>query len=374
MQYCQRAHAQVFGKSGMNIKNAMKVMLTEFWGAWLITVVALAVAYKIGGMAGFTATLILCLFEISISFDNAVVNAMVLKKQSAAFRTAFLTIGFLIGVVGMRLLLPLLIVSLTTGLAFTEVYQLAVNQPDVYSEHLHAHHTEVMLFGGGFLMMVALTWLFDHERDIHWLGGFERRLSQMGRLSMIAAGVSLLLTLIVVFNLPEEKRYAGLLAGVLGVTIYIFIGGLGDVLGSEEADEAGSMVKKGMAASISTFMFLEVRDASFSFDGVIGAFAISKDIFIIMLGLGVGAQWVRSMTVYFVKRDTLSEYVYLEHGAHWAILALALLMFASALHEIPETVTGLIGLILIGWSLVSSVRARNQLKAEQAAAQKAQQK
>ncbi|TDR32018.1 DUF475 domain-containing protein [Hydromonas duriensis] len=356
----------------MKIKNAIKVMLTEFWGAWLISFVALAFAYKIGGVAGFTATLILCLFEISISFDNAVVNAMVLKKQSAAFRTAFLTIGFLIGVVGMRLLLPLLIVSLTTGLAFAEVYQLAVNQPDVYSEHLHAHHTEVMLFGGGFLMMVALTWLFDHERDIHWLGGFERRLSQMGRLSMIAAGVALLLTLIVVFNLPVEKRYAGLLAGVLGVTVYIFIGGIGDVLGSEDSQDAGDMVKKGLAASISTFMFLEVRDASFSFDGVIGAFAISKDIFIIMLGLGVGAQWVRSMTIFFVKRDTLSEYVYLEHGAHWAILALALLMFGSALHEIPESVTGLIGLVLIGWSLVSSVRARNHLKANQAMADKAQ--
>ena len=337
-------------------------MFKEFWGAWLISIVALAVAYKIGGVAGFSATLILCLFEISISFDNAVVNAMVLKKQTAAFRTAFLTIGFLIGVVGMRLLLPLLIVSLTTGLGFAQVYQLAVNQPEVYSEHLHAHHIEVMLFGGGFLMMVALTWLFDHERDIHWLGGFERRLAQMGRLSMVAAGVSLLLALIVVFNLPVEKRYAGLLAGVLGVVAYIFIGGLGDVLGGEDAENTSGALKKGIAAAVSTFMFLEVRDASFSFDGVIGAFAISKDIFIIMLGLGVGAQWVRSMTVFFVKRDTLSEYVYLEHGAHWAILALALLMFASALHEIPETITGLIGLILIGGSLFSSIRARNQLK------------
>lgn len=346
----------------MNIKNVSHVMFKEFWGAWLISIVALAVAYKIGGVAGFSATLILCLFEISISFDNAVVNAMVLKKQTAAFRTAFLTIGFLIGVVGMRLLLPLLIVSLTTGLGFAQVYQLAVNQPEVYSEHLHAHHIEVMLFGGGFLMMVALTWLFDHERDIHWLGGFERRLAQMGRLSMVAAGVSLLLALIVVFNLPLEKRYAGLLAGVLGVVAYIFIGGLGDVLGGEDTENTSGALKKGIAAAVSTFMFLEVRDASFSFDGVIGAFAISKDIFIIMLGLGVGAQWVRSMTVFFVKRDTLSEYVYLEHGAHWAILALALLMFASALHEIPETITGLIGLILIGGSLFSSIRARNQLK------------
>lgn len=228
----------------MNIKNASNVMFKEFWGAWLITAVALVVAYKIGGIAGLSATLILCLFEVSISFDNAVVNAMVLKKQTAAFRTAFLTIGFLIGVVGMRLLLPLLIVSLTTGLGFSQVYELAVNQPEVYSEHLHAHHVEVMLFGGGFLMMVALTWLFDHERDIHWLGGFERRLAQMGRLSMIAAGVSLLLALVVVFNLPTEKRYVGLLAGTLGVVMYIFIGGLGDVLGGEGAEGSADALKR----------------------------------------------------------------------------------------------------------------------------------
>lgn len=348
----------------MSLKNIVKTMTTEFWGAWLISVLALGVAYKIGGWPGFTATLILCLFEISISFDNAVVNAMVLKKQSAAFRTAFLTIGFLIGVVGMRLLLPLLIVSLTTGLGFAEVYNLAVKQPEVYSEHLHAHHVEVMMFGGAFLLMVALTWLFDRERDVFWLGGFERRLGAMGKLSMIAAGVSLVAALVVVFNLPVEKRYAALLAGVLGVTIYIFIGGLGDVLGGDDAEEAGNNIKRGLAASISTFMFLEVRDASFSFDGVIGAFAISKDIFIIMLGLGVGAQWVRSMTIFFVKRDTLGEYAYLEHGAHWAILALAILMFASALHEIPEVVTGLVGLVLIGASLASSVRLRNILRAQ----------
>jgi hypothetical protein len=348
----------------MNIKNAAQVMVKEFWGAWLITVVALAVAYYVGGWAGLFAALILSLFEISISFDNAVVNAIVLKKQSAAFRTAFLTIGFLIGVIGMRLLLPLLIVSLTTGMGFGEVYNMAVNEPAKYSEQLHHHHAEVMLFGGGFLMMVALTWLFDHERDVHWLGGFERRLGQLGHLSMVAAGVSLLLALIVVFNLPAEKQYAALLAGVLGVTIYIFVGGLGDVLGSDDVSEAGDMVKKGMAAAISTFLFLEVRDASFSFDGVIGAFAISSNIFIIMLGLGVGAQWVRSMTIFFVKRDTLSEYIFLEHGAHWAILALAALMYTSALYEIPEVITGLIGLVLIGWSLLSSVRARNRLMAD----------
>ncbi len=357
----------------MQKNSFLGVMLREFWGAWLVSILALVAAYLIGaknGSAGawsaVMAVLILGLFEVSISFDNAVVNAMVLKKQSHAFRMAFLTIGFIIGVVGMRLILPLLIVATTTGQSLAQVYNMAVNNPEEYSHQLHLHHVEVMLFGGAFLMMVALTWLFDHERDIHWLGGFERRLAALGKLSMLAAGVSLAFVLAVVFMLDGAHRYVGLLAGTIGVVTYIIVGGLGDALGDEGTEHAldvadvGNLVKKGMSAAIATFMFLEVRDASFSFDGVIGAFAISKDIFIIMLGLGVGAQWVRSLTIFFVERDTLGEYRYLEHGAHWAILALAALMFISALHEVPEVITGLIGLVLIGLSFWSSIVARRR--------------
>ena len=354
----------------MNKSSFLGVMLREFWGAWLVSIVALVAAYFIGaknGSAGawaaVLAVLILGLFEVSLSFDNAVVNAMVLKKQSEAFRMAFLTIGFLIGVIGMRLLLPLVIVALTTGLGLGQVYNMAVNYPDEYSHQLHLHHVEVMLFGGAFLMMVALTWLFDNERDIHWLGGFERRLGALGKLSMLAAGVSLMFVLAVVLAEDEAHRYPALLAGTLGVIVYILVGGLGDALGDENTDGAldvGDLVKKGFSAAAATFLFLEVRDASFRFDGVIGAFAINKDIFIIMLGLGVGAQWVRSLTIYFVKRDTLGEYRYLEHGAHWAILALAGLMFLSALREVPEAITGLIGLVLIGLSFWSSIVARRR--------------
>lgn len=351
----------------MKIGNFLAVMLREFWGAWLVSIIALTAAYWIGSKSGsagamtaLMSVMILGLFEVSISFDNSVVNAMVLKKQSHAFRVAFLTIGFLIGVVGMRLILPLVIVSVTTGLSLAQVYAMAVHNPDEYGHQLHLHHVEVMLFGGAFLMMVALTWLFDHERDIHWLGGLERRLGQLGKLSMIAAGVTLVLVLVVAFALPIEQRSIGLLAGVIGVVVYIFVGGLGNALGGEDEHGGGELVTKGLSAAIATFTFLEVRDASFSFDGVIGAFAISKDIFIIMLGLGVGAQWVRSLTVFLVERDALGEYRYLEHGAHWAILALSCLMLISALHQVPEVVMGLIGLVLISLSFWSSLIARRR--------------
>jgi hypothetical protein len=113
------------------------------------------------------------------------------------------------------------------------------------------------------------------------------------------------------------------------------------------------MISRG---SIGGFLYLEVLDASFSFDGVIGAFAITNDVVIIMLGLAIGAMFVRSMTVYLVDKGTLEEFVYLEHGAHYAIGILAVIMFASVKYEIAEWITGLSGVAFIAVSLWSSHR------------------
>jgi len=117
------------------------------------------------------------------------------------------------------------------------------------------------------------------------------------------------------------------------------------------------MVKRG---GIGGFLYLEVLDASFSFDGVIGAFALSNNMVIIALGLSIGAMFVRSLTLLLVRNGTLAEYRYLEHGAFWAIIALAAIMLISAHVEIPETVTGLIGAALIGLSLWWSVRHKRR--------------
>jgi len=117
------------------------------------------------------------------------------------------------------------------------------------------------------------------------------------------------------------------------------------------------MVKRG---GIGGFLYLEVLDASFSFDGVIGAFAITNDVVIIMLGLAIGAMFVRSMTVYLVDKGTLDEFVYLEHGAHYAIGILAAIMLASMKFHVPEVVTGLAGVSFIGASVWSSIRYRRQ--------------
>ena len=104
------------------------------------------------------------------------------------------------------------------------------------------------------------------------------------------------------------------------------------------------------------FLYLEVLDASFSFDGVIGAFAITNHIFEMALGLGIGAMYIRSLTVYLVRQGTLDDYVYLEHGAHYAIGALAVILLVTIKYAINEVITGLVGLVLIGASFWSSVR------------------
>ena len=115
---------------------------------------------------------------------------------------------------------------------------------------------------------------------------------------------------------------------------------------------AGTAVKSGLAG----FLYLETLDASFSFDGVIGAFAITHDIIIIAIGLGVGAMFVRSMTLMLVDKGTLGEFRYLEHGAFYAIGALSALMYIGTLMEVSEIITGLIGAGFIVLALYSSIR------------------
>ena len=118
-------------------------------------------------------------------------------------------------------------------------------------------------------------------------------------------------------------------------------------------------------AAFFLFLYLEVLDATFSFDGVIGAFAITSDPVIIAIGLGIGAMYIRSLTVFLVRKGTLGEYVYLEHGAQWAIGALAVVLLVTIKYEVPEVVTGLIGVGFIGAALVSSI-IRNKRGAEDA--------
>lgn len=328
--------------------------LSYFGWSHATTVIGLVLAYLWAGMPGVMIAGLLMLMEISLSFDNAVVNASVLKTMDEKWQRHFLTWGILIAVFGMRLLFPLLIVSLSTGLGFLDVTNMAFEDPDTYSAKVLEAHVHIAAFGGMFLLMVFLHFIMDESKDLHWIGMLECRLAKLGKLESVEVVVALSLLLVLAYFLPEEHQRDALFSGTVGVALYVFINSLTALCGHEEG---GDDVAKAVGyAGFMGFMYLQLLDASFSLDGVVGAFAMSKDVVIIMIGLGIGAMFVRSLTVYLVRKGTLAEYVYLEHGAHYGIAALAIIMLTSMFVHISEIITGLIGMTFIGLSLFSSVK------------------
>jgi hypothetical protein len=336
------------------IVTALCLVASGWWG------------YTHGGMSGMVTAVgiaaILAVMEVSLSFDNAVVNASVLKDWDAFWKKLFLGVGIIIAVFGMRLLFPLVIVAVAADLGLVDVWNLALENPKAYSQHLTNHHAEVAAFGGMFLLLVFLNFLFDDEKEHHWLGHFEEKLGALGKVSSISVMIAIGALMASLSLVTEAQKMVVLISGLWGILIYVGVDVLSNMLeGSEEGGgEVGEMVKRG---GIGGFLYLEVLDASFSFDGVIGAFAITNDVVIIMLGLAIGAMFVRSLTVYLVEKGTLDQYVYLEHGAHYAIGILALIMLASMKFHVPEMITGLAGVAFIGASVWSSIRYRKRQEA-----------
>jgi len=294
---------------------------------------------------------VLGVLEVSLSFDNAVVNATVLKDMSPEWRHRFVTLGIAIAVFGMRVVFPLAIVSIIAHVSPIAAVVMAATEPDKYSAELVKAHISVSAFGGAFLAMVGLKHFIDAEKEVFWISWIERPLSKLGRVDTVQIGLVVLLLWGVSTQLHEHERLTFLVAGMFGLLTYIGVDGIGSVLDAESAAE-GVALRSGLAS----FLYLEVLDASFSFDGVIGAFALSNNLFIIATGLGIGAMFVRSLTIMMVEKGTLAEYRYLEHGAFYAIISLAVIMFLKTFVEVPELVTGLLGAGFIGLAFWSSLR------------------
>lgn len=324
--------------------------MKEFYLSHFVTALGLILAYMWGGWEAVTIALLLIIMEVSLSFDNAVVNATVLKDMDEIWQRRFLTWGILIAVFGMRLIFPMAIVAFATGLGVWEVGMLALNSPEEYSAHVLASHEQIAAFGGMFLLMVFLKFICDSTRDIFWIGIIESKLAALGKLEAAEVILALIILLVLSSFVAPEHQLEVLFAGVVGVVLFVATTSMTSLFGDESNTSA--MAHAGLMG----FIYLQFLDASFSLDGVVGAFAMSRDVVIIMLGLGVGAMFVRSLTVYLVHRGTLDQYVYLEHGAHWGIGALAGIMLMNTMMHIPEVVTGLVGAGLVGLSLLSSIR------------------
>ncbi|WP_027158816.1 DUF475 domain-containing protein [Methylobacter luteus] len=327
------------------------------------TIVCLIAAFIFGGLEGAVLALILGVLEVSLSFDNAVVNASVLKRMSPVWQQRFLTWGIIVAVFGMRLLFPILIVAFATGLDLSSVTDMALGEPEQYAKHLQEAHTFIAAFGGTFLLLVAFSFLFDEARDIYWLGRLEQKVQALGKIDAVASTLSLMLLLITYTFVEEPHKHDVLFGGVWGIFLYGLVSSLDRFFQVESEDEDAAVMDTIKQGGVMAFLYLELLDASFSFDGVIGAFAITRDIVIIMLGLGIGAMFVRSLTVFLVNKGTLDEYVFLEHGAHYAIGALALIMLISTHTPIPEVFTGLIGAAFIALSVLSSIRFKKKEEA-----------
>ncbi|ARE18210.2 DUF475 domain-containing protein [Lactococcus cremoris] len=330
-----------------------------FRGSIIVSLIALIIAFIYGGWNGLFITLILAVLEISLSMDNAIVNARILERMSPAWQKTFLTLGVLIAVVGMRLVFPLLIVGVSAQIDPISALRLALEKGNpstagTYGYILHHAHPQIAAFGGMFLLMLALGFFFD-DRAHTWLKLPEKFLQKIGHFPAANAIISIIILLITSEFIAKDS-HAVLFAGILGILTFMLVDGFGETMSHSKAATSTHFVVATGKAGLALFLYLEVIDASFSFDGVIGAFAITADPIIILLGLGViGAMFVRSLTLYLVQNGTLNDLVYLEHGAHWAILTLAFLILVSIKWEIGEVVTGLTGAILIILSFVSSV-------------------
>lgn len=300
---------------------------------------------------------VLAALEIALSFDNAIVNANKLEEMTPVWRQRFLTWGILIAVFGMRVIFPLAIVAIFAWVSPVEALRLALAEPDEYSRIISHSHTSIAAFGGTFLMMVALKFFVDVDKSVDWIEALERWLRRCGSIRGFEVALVLLVVAIIGRAVPDPAQAAFLFSAIMGLFVFTLVDGLGTYLDHSSSQVTAAGARGGLGA----FLYLEVLDASFSFDGVIGAFALTTNILLIAIGLGIGAMYVRSMTIMLVERGTLQHFRYLEHGAFYSIFALSIVMFLQSLVHVPETITGLVGVGLIGLALVSSIRHNSAL-------------
>ena len=337
-------------------------MLKYFFSSYLVTILGLAGAYLWGehvhSGTGFTCMFIasvLAILEISLSFDNAVVNAMKLENMSEKWRHRFITWGILIAVFGMRFVFPLAVVAIFAKLNILTVLDMALNDVNQYAHYLELTHAPIVTFGGAFLLMLFLDYFTEAKKEVHWIPYVERKIQCLSCIRGICTFVTLAFLGLLMYKIEPAMQLSVLKSGIAGIATYLAIDGLAEWLEKRQEERAKLCADTVKCSGLVGFLYLELIDASFSLDGVLGAFALSKDILIITIGLFIGAMFVRSLTIMLVEKKTLKQFLYLEHGAHWAIGVLAILMFVSTFHHVPEVVTGLLGLAFIISAFISSL-------------------
>jgi len=334
----------------------MNKVIKCFYGAFIVSLLLILVAILFVDGSKLTilyTVIILALMEISLSFDNAIINARILQTMSVKWRKLFLILGIPIAVFIMRLIFPVLLVNLSTDISFIQVAYLAMSGSEKYHQALEQGLPLICSFGGAFLMMVFLKFFLSDNNEHFWFKKIENNVlvnkikSYDGGYIVFAILIGYV-TMLSIHTLELQVQVA--LAFFLGILVHELIGLLNHLL--KDVDVGSTSVVKNCLVG---FLYLEVMDASFSLDGVVGAFAISTNIVIIAVGLGVGAIFIRSLTIFFVEKGVLAKYKYLEHGAHYAIGFLAFVLIFKIFFHVPEWLVGGVSIFLISSSLLCSI-------------------
>jgi hypothetical protein len=288
----------------------------------------------------------LSLFEVISSIDNAIINAEVLSTMQPKARRWFLVWGILFAVFIVRGVLPLLIVWLTVpGIGFVDAFMATIRSDQSVIHAIEASAPVLLMAGGTFMVFVFFHWLFMEPKNYGLYG--ERFFHSMG--VWFYAVVSILLAIIVWFGLKMNPMMA--FGAVVGSTAFFITHGFKQNAEAEEKKllEAGR-------SDISKILYLEVIDMTFSIDGVLGAFAFTLSLPLILIGNGLGAIVLRQLTIGNI--DRIKRYAYLKNGAMYSVLFLGTIMILESFGvHIPKWFSPLITFGVVAYFFMKSRRA-----------------
>jgi len=297
----------------------------------------------------------LCLFEVISSVDNAIINAHVLKTLPEKFRKFFLFWGLILAVFVVRGILPFLIVWLAnTSLSFYEVINFVFHPTPEIGDYVEKSRALLLLAGGVYLFFVFLGWLFLEEKKYAFLvEKFVHRQSVW-----FYALSSVFITVVVYFAIKVNPVLA--LSAVIGSTAFFITDGF-----KKNAEEKEKQLLSGNMSSWSKILYLEVLDATFSIDGVVGAFAFTMSIPLILLGNGLGALVVREVTIRGI--DLIAKFAYLKNGAMYSIGILGGIMVLESFGKdfpfwLAPLSTVILLTIFLGLSMRESKLAKDEKK------------
>ena len=291
----------------------------------------------------------LVVFEVVNSVDNAVVNASVLKTMSVLWRKRFLLIGIITSVFLVRFLLPLLIVWISVPtMNLYDIFLAFSGQSHIAANAIELQKPIILMFGGVFLIYLYLHWLFLEKKEPLFI---ERFLKQNHGVWFFGFAAILL---VLIMYLARANPLV-MLAAAIGSATFFLLYGLKE---TAESSERNMVAGSSGLSDLSKFVYLEVLDTTFSFDGVVGAFAFTINLLLILIGLGIGALVVRELTIKGI--DTIGKYKYLKNGALTSIGFLGLFMLVESFGiELPSYIPTIVTFIVIG---VAFFKSRQILK------------